>query len=236
MTQYEVRSKILHRPLHYLASQTTKSSLLTKLTTQPAMYNSLYGQTLRHLAVTVGLFSPVTTKIKSSNPFTVDVQSLTSPSMEQQKKLAGAFFNRLGFLLEAEGVQYDEKVLPQLIVKFFPDWRRVLNECQRYAIGGVIDNGILSSLSDVRFNELTQALKSKQYTTVKKWVSSNLDNEPSHIFRSVYDNLYQWLEPRTIPQAVLIIGKYQYQSAFVADQEINLLAALTEMMVECEFK
>ena len=153
-----------------------------------------------------------------------------------KKKLAGAFFNRLRFLLEAEGVRYDEKVLPQLIVKFFPDWRRVLNECQRYAIGGVIDNGILSSLSDVRFNELTQALKSKQYTTVKKWVSSNLDNEPSHIFRSVYDNLYQWLEPRTIPQAVLIIGKYQYQSAFVADQEINLLAALTEMMVECEFK
>ena len=155
---------------------------------------------------------------------------------KEKKLLAGTFFDRLRFILEEEGVQYDPKVLPQIILKFFPDWRRTLNECQRYAVGGVIDSGILSSLSDVRFNELTQALKTKQYTTVKKWVSSNLDNEPSHIFRSIYDNLYQCLEPRTIPQAVLIIGKYQYQSAFVADQEINLLAALTEMMVECEFK
>jgi hypothetical protein len=91
-------------------------------------------------------------------------------------------------------------------------------------------------MSDVKFAELIDSLKNKQYTTVKKWVSGNLDNEPSHIFRSIYDNLYQYLEPQTIPHAVLIIGKYQYQSAFVADQEINLLAALTEMMVECEFK
>ena len=91
-------------------------------------------------------------------------------------------------------------------------------------------------MTDVKFDELTKALKQKEFTTVKKWVSSNLDTEPSHVFRSIYDNLYTYLEPRTIPHAVLIIGKYQYQSAFVADQEINLLAALTEMMVECEFK
>ena len=155
---------------------------------------------------------------------------------KQKRILAGTFFDRLRSILTDEGVQFDEKVLPQIILKFFPDWRRTLNECQRYSVGGVIDSGILSSLSDIKFAELTQALKNKEFTTVKKWVSSNLDNEPSHIFRSIYDNLYTYLEPRTIPHAVLIIGKYQYQSAFVADQEINLLAALTEMMVECEFK
>ena len=155
---------------------------------------------------------------------------------KQKKVLAGTFFDRLRSILEEEGVQYDTKVLPQLILKFFPDWRRTLNECQRYSVGGVIDSGILSSLNDVKFDELTKALKQKEFTTVKKWVSSNLDSEPSHVFRSIYDNLYTYLNPRTIPQAVLIIAKYQYQSAFVADQEINLLAALTEMMVECEFK
>ena len=155
---------------------------------------------------------------------------------DQKKFVAGKFFERLKFILTNEGIEYDEKVLPQLILKFFPDWRRTLNECQRYAIGGVIDSGILSSLSEVKFSQLTNSLKNKEFTTVKKWVSSNLDNEPSHIFRSIYDSLYSYLEPSTIPQAVLIIAKYQYQSAFVADQEINLLAAMTEIMMECQFK
>jgi len=150
--------------------------------------------------------------------------------------LAGKFFDRLRFILENEGVQYDEKVLPQLILKFFPDWRRTLNECQRYAVGGQIDSGILASLSDIKFEQLVDALKNKQFTTVKTWVVNNMDNEPSHLFRSIYDNLYSKLQPSTIPQAVLIIADYQYKAAFVADQEINLLAALTQIMVECEFK
>ena len=154
----------------------------------------------------------------------------------EKKTIASTFFDRLRTILEKENVQFDPKVLPQLILKFFPDWRRTLNECQRYSAGGIIDSGILSSLTDIKFSQLTESLKNKEFTTVKKWVSSNLDNEPSHIFRSIYANLYAYLDPRTIPQAVLIIAKYQYQSAFVADQEINLLAALTEMMVECEFK
>jgi DNA polymerase III delta prime subunit len=154
----------------------------------------------------------------------------------EKKVIASTFFDRLRTILEKENVQYDPKVLPQIILKFFPDWRRTLNECQRYSAGGVIDSGMLSSLSDIKFSQLTESLKKKEFTTVKKWVSSNLDNEPSHIFRSIYDNLYNYLDPKTIPQAVLIIAKYQYQSAFVADQEINLLAALTEMMVECNFK
>jgi DNA polymerase III delta prime subunit len=163
------------------------------------------------------------------------VIDFTIPAKEKPE-VAKQFHNRLRTLLEAENVEYDNKVLPQLILKFFPDWRRTLNECQRYAVGGQIDSGILSELSEIKFKQLTESLKNKEFTTVKKWVSSNLDAEPSHIFRSIYDNLYDYLDPRTIPQAVLIIAKYQYQSAFVADQEINLLAALTEIMVECQFK
>ena len=154
----------------------------------------------------------------------------------EKPNLAKLFFDRLKFILENEGIEYDEKVLPQLILKFFPDWRRTLNECQRYAVGGKIDSGILASLSDIKFEQLVDALKNKQFNTVKKWVTNNMDNEPSHIFRSIYDNLSSKLEARTIPQAVLIIANYQYKSAFVADQEINLLAALTEIMVEYEFK
>ena len=155
---------------------------------------------------------------------------------KEKPELAKQFFDRLRFILEKEGIKYDSKVLQQLILKFFPDWRRTLNECQRYSVGGEIDSGILSNLSDIKFTELSQAMKNKEFTVVKKWVCNNLDNEPSHIFRSVYDNLYNYLDYRTIPQAVLIVARYQYQSAFVADQEINLLAALTEIMVECEFK
>ena len=163
------------------------------------------------------------------------VIDFTIPSVDK-KMVASQFFERLKYILNNESVDFDEKVLPQLILKFFPDWRRTLNECQRYAVGGVIDSGILANLNEVKFKELTDSLKKNEFTTVKKWVSANLDNEPSHIFRSIYDSLYTYLVPVTIPQAVLIIAKYQYQSAFVADQEINLLAALTEIMLECEFK
>ncbi len=163
------------------------------------------------------------------------VIDFTIPSTDK-KMVASQFFERLKFILKEEDIDFDEKVLPQLILKFFPDWRRTLNECQRYAVGGIIDSGILASLSEIKFSQLTSSLKKGEFTTVKKWVSNNLDNEPSHIFRSIYDSLYAYLVPASIPQAVLIIAKFQYQSAFVADQEINLLAALTEIMVECEFK
>jgi DNA polymerase III delta prime subunit len=155
---------------------------------------------------------------------------------KDKPKLASKFFKRLGEILVAENVQYDEKVLVELINKFFPDWRRVLNECQKYSVGGVIDSGILAQLSDVHINELVNSMKKKEFTTVRKWVVSNLDNDCNVILRSVYDHLYNMLQPQSIPQAVLIIAKYQYQSAFVADHEINLLAAMTEIMCECEFK
>jgi hypothetical protein len=138
--------------------------------------------------------------------------------------------------LEEEKIEYDQKVVAELVSKHFPDFRRVLNECQRYSTGGKIDSGILASFSDVSVTELIKYLKEKNFTEVRKWVTSNLDNDSAVILRRVYDALYDALVPGSIPAAVLIIAKYQYQIAFVADQEINLLAALTEVMVECEFK
>ena len=155
---------------------------------------------------------------------------------KEKAQLAGSFFKRLQDILDEEGVRYDPKVLAELINKHFPDWRRVLNECQRYSVGGEIDSSILASFSDVAVNDLVEYLKEKNFTEVRKWVVSNLDNDSSIILRRVYDSLCSVLLPQSIPAAVLIIAKYQYQCAFVADQEINLLAALTEIMVECEFK
>ena len=130
----------------------------------------------------------------------------------------------------------DKKVLAELINKHFPDWRRVLNECQRYSVAGKIDSGILAHFSDVKVNDLIKNLKTKNFAEVRKWCVNNLDNDPSVLLRRIYDNLYTSLVPATIPAAVLILAKYQYQIAFVADQEINMLACLTEIMVECKFK
>jgi DNA polymerase III delta prime subunit len=155
---------------------------------------------------------------------------------KQKTQLAAAFFKRLQTILKLENIEYDEKVIIELVTKHFPDFRRVLNECQRYSTGGQIDAGILASFSDISVNELIKNLKDKNFTEVRKWVISNLDNDSSAILRKVYDALYDSLVPASIPAAVLIIAKYQYQIAFVADQEINLLAALTELMCEVEFK
>ena len=155
---------------------------------------------------------------------------------KQKPGIAAKFFKRLGTILEAEGVEADPKVLAELVNKHFPDWRRVLNECQRYSVGGKIDSGILATFSDVSINDLIKNLKSKKFPEVRKWVVNNLDNDPSVLLRRLYDALFDSLDGPSIAAAVLIIAKYQYQIAFVADQEINLLAALTEIMVECEFK
>ena len=155
---------------------------------------------------------------------------------KQKVQLAGSFFQRLQTILDQERIEYDQKVLAELVSKHFPDFRRVLNECQRYSTSGKIDTGILASFSDISVNELVKHLKEKNFSEVRKWVVSNLDNDSSVILRRVYDTLYDILLPQSIPAAVLIIAKYQYQIAFVADQEINLLAALTEIMCEVEFK
>jgi DNA polymerase III delta prime subunit len=155
---------------------------------------------------------------------------------KEKAQLAGSFFKRLQNILDEERIRYDPKVLAELINKHYPDYRRVLNECQRYSVGGEIDSGILASFSDVKVNDLIKCLKEKNFTEVRKWVVSNLDNDSSVILRRVYDSLYESLVPASIPAAVLVIAKYQYQIAFVADQEINLLACLTEIMCECEFQ
>ena len=121
-------------------------------------------------------------------------------------------------------------------MKHFPDWRRVLNELQRYSVSGTIDSGILVNISEVNLKELMKHLKNKEFTKVRKWVVDNIDNDPVKIFRKIYEMMYQTMEPSSIPAAVLVLGKYQYYSAFVADPEVNLLACLTEIMGQCEFK
>jgi DNA polymerase III delta prime subunit len=155
---------------------------------------------------------------------------------KEKANLAAGFYGRLQDILQKESVKYDSKVLVELINKHFPDWRRILNECQRYSSGGEINTGILATFSDVKINDLINHLKDKNFHEVRKWVVSNLDNDASHLLRRIYDATYDCLSPSSIPAAVLVIAKYQYQCAFVADQEINLLAALTELMVECEFR
>ena len=151
-------------------------------------------------------------------------------------KMAAQFFKRVEWILTEEGVTYDKQVVAAVITKHFPDNRRVLNELQRYSVGGTIDKGILASVADVQLGELIKALKEKDFSSVRKWVTNNLDNDAVTIFRKLYDTLYDVLAPNSVPQMVLIIAKYQYQAAFVADHEINLMASLTEIMVECDFK
>ena len=155
---------------------------------------------------------------------------------KQKQEIDAQFFTRLNRILDDERIQSDKKVLAELINKHFPDWRRVLNDCQRYSVGGKIDSGILATFTDVKTHDLFKKLKEKNFPEVRKWCVDNLDNAPPLLLRSIYDGCYGALAGPGIAAAVLIIAKYQYQSSFVADQEINLLACLTEIMVECEFR
>jgi len=155
---------------------------------------------------------------------------------EQKPKLAQDFFIRVQSILNDENVKYCTKTVAELLNKFFPDWRRVLNELQRYSASGVIDAGILVNISDSNINELMHSLREKEFTNVRKWIVQNLDNDPVRIFRRVYDSLYDFLDGSTIPHAVVILADYSYKSAFVADQEINLLACMTELMGQVKFK
>ena len=154
----------------------------------------------------------------------------------QKVKTAQALLKRLGKILEQEEVKYDNKVLAELIQKHYPDFRRSINELQRYSVRGEIDSGILFSLSEANTKELIKILKEKRFNDMRKWVINNLDKEPSSLFSTIYSVLYANLEGNSVPQAVLIIAGYQYKSAFVADQEINMVACLTEIMANCKFK
>tara|TARA_R100000697_G_scaffold118001_1_gene140178 strand:- start:7 stop:960 length:954 start_codon:yes stop_codon:yes gene_type:complete len=154
----------------------------------------------------------------------------------EKPKMAAEFLERIEYILSEEGIEYEQRVLAELVMRHFPDFRRVINELQRYSVAGTIDIGILSRVGSVKINELMEAMKTKKFTDVRKWVVENLDNDQTRIFRKIYDGLYETMEPQSIPRAILVLADYQYKSAFVADQEINLTACLTELMMECEFK
>ena len=155
---------------------------------------------------------------------------------KDKPKLASRLFERAVFILKEQNISYEDKVLVELIKKHFPDFRKLINELQRYSVSGSIDAGILVNVSDENLKTLVTHLKNKEFSDMRKWVVNNLDNDPVKIFRKIYDTLYSNLEPSTIPHAVLIIADYQYKSAFVADQEINLVACLTELMSQVKFK
>ena len=151
-------------------------------------------------------------------------------------QLQGQFFDRLRWILKNEEVKFEDKVLAKLIKRYYPDWRRLINECQRYSAAGSIDAAILVDVADTNFESLLVALKQKDFKTVKVWVVQHLDNDPSMVMRKIYDSLYGVLKPASIPEAVLIIAKYMKDITIVPDQEINMLACLTEIMMSCEFK
>ena len=153
-----------------------------------------------------------------------------------KNQLANEFMGRVESILKAEKIGFDDKVIAELIMKHFPDWRRVLNELQRYSVSGTIDSGILVNIAEVNMKELMMHLKNKEFSKVRKWVVDNIDNDPVKVFRKIYEKMYEYMKPESIPNAVIILGEYQYKSAFVADQEINLLACLTEIMSQCQFK
>ena len=155
---------------------------------------------------------------------------------KEKAKLAVRFLKRAEDILKREGIEYDQKVVAQIVSKYFPDFRRTLNELQRYSACGKIDVGILNSLADVQIKELVAAMKSKDFAGVRKWVVDNLDNDSTRIFRAVYDGLYESMEGGSIPQAILILAEYQYKAAFAADAEINLTACMVQLMMECKFR
>ncbi len=154
----------------------------------------------------------------------------------EKPKLASNFFTRIQEILGQENIQFESKAVAELLNKHFPDWRRVLNELQRYSASGKIDAGVLVNMSEANISELMQSLKEKEFTNVRKWIVNNLDNDPVRIFRRVYDSLYDHLDGSTIPHAVVILAEYQHKAAFVSDHEINLLACMTELMGQVKFK
>ena len=163
------------------------------------------------------------------------VIDFTIPKPEKAN-LAMDFMKRVEFTLQNESVEYEKKVLAELIQRHFPDWRRALNELQRYSVSGRIDAGILIDMAEINIKELMLFMKEKEFTNVRKWVVNNLDMDSVRLIRSIYDSLYTFLDHSTIPHAVCILADYSYRGAFVADQEINTLACLTEMMAKCKFK
>ena len=163
------------------------------------------------------------------------VYDFSIPNAEKPA-IAGGIFKRVTNILDTEGVKYDQKVVAELVQKYFPDFRRILNECQRYSVSGTIDSGILSNLGDDNVKGLIATLKDKNFKAMRKWVADNMDTEPHAIYRKIYDNMSDYLQPQSIPQVVLILADYQYKNAFVADHELNTVACMTEIMAGAEWK
>ena len=157
-------------------------------------------------------------------------------SSTDKPEIAKQLLVRCEYILDNEKVKYDKKALSQLIIKHFPDFRRIINELQRYSASGIIDAGILANLKDIEIKTLVSSMKIKDFSGVRKWVVNNLDNSQTELFRKIYDCLYDTLVPSSVPEAVLVLAEYQYKSGFVADQEINTVACLVELMMRCEFK
>ena len=155
---------------------------------------------------------------------------------KERAQMAASFFDRVKTILDINKIEYEKKVVALIIQKYFPDFRRTLNELQKYSSKGKIDTGILGSGADLAVSDLVTYLKKREFTNMKKWVVQNLDNEPQIIMRKVYDTMYTYMKPKSIPEAVLIMGEYQYKANFVMDQEINLVAFMTELMMRCEFQ
>ena len=155
---------------------------------------------------------------------------------KESERLCSVMMARLMLILDDEGIKYETKVLAELIMKFMPDWRRVINELQRYSTAGVIDSGILVSLSDISVNELMSSLKIKDFKKMRQWVADNIDSDPASLFRKLYDNMNEHVVPESIPQMVLILADYQYKNSFVSDHELNLVACCTELMAGVKFK
>ena len=157
-------------------------------------------------------------------------------SNEAKMELQGSFFQRIKFILEDNDVKYQDKVIAKLVTRFYPDWRRLINETQRYAASGEISAAVLADVQDINIDGLMKAMKNKEFMTVRKWTVDNLNNEPDLVYRKIYDACYNVLKGPSIPEAVLIVAKYLRDVEHVPDQEINLLACLTELMMSCEFK
>ena len=155
---------------------------------------------------------------------------------DQKPMIANMIFQRILLILGWENIKSNDKVVAQLINKFFPDFRRVLNELQKYAASGNIDSGILANLDDQSLDELIGYLKNKEFSKMRKWVAMNIHNDPQAIYRKIYDSFFDKLENRSVPQSIIVLSDYSYKSAFVADQEVNMVACLTELMMEAEFK
>ena len=154
----------------------------------------------------------------------------------EKPTLAGQFFKRVQDILAQENVQYEPKAVAGVVEKHFPDWRRVLNELQRYSASGMIDAGILVNISETNMKDLATFLKEKDFKSIRKWVANNLDNDPARMYRKIYDTLYEEVQPATVPHLVLATADYSYKSAFVADQEINMLAYMIEVMTQVNWK